>query len=301
MDGLESALRGGLDPEVDAERLFSPTPHGEFLLMPAVAEATMGIKVLTVSPGNPERGLEKIQGSYLLFDAETSAPLAVLDGLELTAVRTPAVTLTALRSLAAAAPEGDALPAAPEVLVFGAGIQALNHLLALAWCWPGARFGVVGRRAERVAALIAGAAQAGVGVSDRGTDVERAVRGAHVIVTLTTATTPLFDGGWVRPGAIVAAVGQHGLHAREVDHALVLRSDVLVEGRGSALREAGDLIPARSAEEWVRLAPPNLADAALDRLRRRPGAPALYCGVGMSWEDLVLASLVHGSAGTAAA
>ena len=105
--------------------------------------------------------------------------------------------------------------------------------------------------------------------------------------------TPLFDGGLVAPGAVVAAVGQHGLDAREVDAGLVLRSDVVVEGRASALREAGDLIPARSAEEWEGIRPANLRDLVNGEFKRSPGKPCLYAGVGMAWEDLVTAAVVY--------
>ncbi|MGO3089831.1 MAG: ornithine cyclodeaminase family protein [Galactobacter sp.] len=289
VSGLERALAGDVDPENDGPRLFAPTNRGEFLLMPATTKSSAGVKVLTIAPDNPERGLEKIQGTYLLFDEASSAPKAVMDGTELTAIRTPAVTLLGLRSLAAAAPNG--FPETPRVLVYGAGVQALNHLDAAAWSWPGASLQVVGRRPERVAALIEQAAERGLEVADAGTDVEAAVREADVIITVTTSATPLFPGDWVKQDALVAAVGQHGLDARELDPALILRSDVLVEGRASILREAGDLIPARSAEEWENLVPPNLADAVAGRIHRTPGNPAVYCGVGMSWEDLVLATV----------
>jgi 1-piperideine-2-carboxylate/1-pyrroline-2-carboxylate reductase [NAD(P)H] len=287
--GLEQALAGDVDPENDGPRLFAPTNRGEFLLMPATTKSSAGVKVLTIAPDNPDRGLEKIQGTYLLFDESTSAPVAVMDGTELTAIRTPAVTFVGLRALAAAAPNG--FPETPEVLVFGAGVQALNHLDAAAWSWPGATLQVVGRRPERVASLIEQAAERGLSVTDAGADVETAVRGADVIITVTTSATPLFPGDWVADDALVAAVGQHGLDARELAPELIRRSDALVEGRASMLREAGDLIPARSAEEWQDLVPPNLADAVAGRVERTPGNPAVYCGVGMSWEDLVLATV----------
>ncbi|MBO9705751.1 MAG: ornithine cyclodeaminase family protein, partial [Arthrobacter sp.] len=116
---------------------------------------------------------------------------------------------------------------------------------------------------------------------------------ADVILCATTSTTPLFDGAAVAPDAVVAAVGQHGLDAREVDAALVHRSDVVVEGRASALREAGDLIPARSAEEWQWIRPANLRDLVVDGIARTPGKPCLYAGVGMAWEDLVTAAMVY--------
>jgi ornithine cyclodeaminase len=274
--------------------LFSPAPNGEFLLMPASGQRYSGIKALTVAPANPIRGLEKIQGVYILFDSDTLAPLATMDGNELTAIRTPATTLLAVKHILASAPEG--APPSHEstegkrVLVFGAGVQALNHLRAAHAVLPEASFAVVGRRPERVTALIGQLATEGIEVRP-GSLAE--VPDADVVICATSSRTPLFDGGLVAPGAVVAAVGQHGLDAREVDAGLVLRSDVVVEGRASALREAGDLIPARSAQEWETIRPVNLLDLVKGEFERSPGKPCLYAGVGMAWEDLATAAVVY--------
>ncbi|QTF73128.1 ornithine cyclodeaminase family protein [Arthrobacter woluwensis] len=288
VDALAAALRDDVDPEQDGPRVFSPAPGGEFLLMPASGARYSGVKALTVAPGNPARGLEKIQGVYVLYSSDTLAPVALLDGTELTAIRTPAVTLLAVTRIFAATPGG--VPENPRVLVFGAGVQALNHLRAAHALLPGARLGVVGRSEDRVRALVETLAAEGVDVEAR---TAADVGTADVILCATTSTTPLFDGAAVAPDAVVAAVGQHGLDAREVDTALVHRSDVVVEGRASALREAGDLIPARSAEEWQRIRPANLRDLVVDGIARTPGKPCLYAGVGMAWEDLVTAAMVY--------
>lgn len=285
---LERALRDGVDPEEDSPRLFSPAPAGEFLIMPAVGNAYSGVKALTVAPGNPARGLEKIQGIYLLVDSDTLAPVAVLDGTELTAIRTPATTLLAVTRILAAGPGGP--PAQPRVLTFGAGVQALNHVRAAHALLPGASFAVVGRRLERVRGLLATLAAEGIDARE-GTVEE--VPEADVVLCTTSSSTPLFDGALVAPTAVVAAVGQHGLAAREVDAKLVRRSDVVVEGRSSAFREAGDLIPARSVEEWEAIRPANLRELVRGELLRTPGRPCLYAGVGMAWEDLVTAALVY--------
>ncbi|WFR84262.1 ornithine cyclodeaminase family protein [Arthrobacter sp. Y-9] len=288
VDALAAALRHDVDPEQDGPRVFSPAPGGEFLLMPASGARYSGVKALTVAPGNPARGLEKIQGVYVLYSSDTLAPVALLDGTELTAIRTPAVTLLAVTRILAATPGG--APEDPSVLVFGAGVQALNHLRAAHALLPGARLGVVGRSEDHVRALVETLAAEGVHVEAR---TAADVGTADVILCATTSTTPLFDGAAVAPDAVVAAVGQHGLDAREVDAALVHRSDVVVEGRASALREAGDLIPARSAEEWQRIRPANLRDLVVDGIARTPGKPCLYAGVGMAWEDLVTAAMVY--------
>lgn len=291
---LEHALLNGVDPEDDSPRLFSPAPNGEFLLMPASGQRYSGIKALTVAPANPARGLGKIQGVYILFDSDTLAPLATMDGNELTAIRTPATTLLAVKHILASAPEG--APRSHEsternrVLVFGTGVQALNHLRAAHAVLPEASFAVVGRRPERVTALIGQLATEGIEVRP-GSQAE--VPQASVVICATSSRTPLFDGGLVAPGAVVAAVGQHGLDAREVDAGLVLRSDVVVEGRASALREAGDLIPARSAEDWESIRPANLLDLVKGEFERSPGKPCLYAGVGMAWEDLATAAVVY--------
>ncbi|WP_427135713.1 ornithine cyclodeaminase family protein [Pseudarthrobacter sp. S9] len=229
-----------------------------------------------------------MQGVYLLVDSDTLSPLATMDGNELTAVRTPATTLLAVQHILAAAPGG--APEAPRVLVFGAGVQALNHLRAAHAMLPGASFAVVGQRPERVKALVAQLASEGIQVRPGGA---AEVPDADVVLCTTSSRTPLFDGGLVAPGGVIAAVGQHGLDAREVDDALVLRSDVVVEGRSSAWREAGDLIPARSVEEWEDIRPANLRELVGGGLKRTPGRPCLYAGVGMAWEDLVTAAVVY--------
>ncbi|MDQ0618700.1 ornithine cyclodeaminase family protein [Arthrobacter globiformis] len=292
IQALEQALLTVVDPEDDSPRLFSPAPNGEFLLMPATNRQYSGIKALTVAPANPARGLEKIQGVYVLFDSDTSTPLATMDGNELTAIRTPATTLLAIKHILASTPRTAAPrhPGPTRVLVFGAGVQALNHLRATHAVLPEASLAVVGRRPERVTALIGQLAAEGLDVR-HGTPAE--VAEADVVICATSSRTPLFDGGLVAPCAVVAAVGQHGLDAREVDANLVRHSDVVVEGRASALREAGDLIPARSAEEWEAIRPANLRDLVKGEFVRSAEKPCLYSGVGMAWEDLVIAGLVY--------
>lgn len=305
MDALEAALRAepGVDPENDGPRLFSPAPNGEFLLMPAQGTDFSGLKALTVAPENPARGLEKIQGLYILYSSDTLAPVAVMEGASLTAIRTPAVTLSAIRQLAALAPAGDEVPAAPKILVFGAGVQAAAHIRAAALAFPGASFEVAGRRPERVESLISALATTSEtesssvsAVGDGG--IDRAVESADIIICVTSASSPLFDGNLVRGGAIVAAAGTHGLDLREVDDALVSRADLFVEGRGSAQRENGNLA-SLEAEIWDDSArrPTNLRELARGVAQRTPGRPAFYTGVGMSWEDLICATAVLSESG----
>lgn len=295
---LEAALRDGLSPEDDGPRLFADAPKGEFLLMPAQSQSFSGVKALTIAPENPERGLEKIQGLYILYSSDDLSPVAVMEGACLTAIRTPAVTLTAIRHLARLAPEGAKIGTDPHIVLFGAGTQALGHVHAALVDFPDATFEIIGRRPERVTALIDALAADPATAHVRAvasTDRDAAVAKADIIITMTTALEPVFDGSLVKPSAIVAATGTHGLDAREIDDALVTRADIAVEGRGSARRENGNLATAFDDEAWETRPPANLQDLVRGNFTRTPGRPAFYTGVGMSWEDLVCASAVYTS------
>src|SRR3712207_1966268 len=124
VEAITAALVGGLDPAADLPRHAVALRAGQFLLMPSETSqsgAHVGIKVVTVAPGNPARNLPRIQASYLLFDADSLTLVAVLDGTALTALRTPAVSVAAVRPrlLAASGPL--------RLAVFAAGPPAHRH------------------------------------------------------------------------------------------------------------------------------------------------------------------------------
>ncbi|MGY0234463.1 ornithine cyclodeaminase family protein [Longispora urticae] len=275
---VEDALRAGLDPEADPPRSIVDLPAGQVLLMPGAHDGYAGVKVATVAPGNPARGLPRIQALYLLLDAATLSPLATLDGTELTALRTPATSAVAVSHLAA--------PDAAHLLVFGSGPQAAGHIAAVRAVRPITRVTVVGRDPGRTELF---AAEWGARVG-----VPADVADADVICCCTTASTPLFPGALVRPTATVVAVGSHEPAVRETDDDLVVRSDVWVEARSAALREAGDLLGPIGrgviGPEHVR---GNLADLVTGRVGPRMDRPRFFKGVGMAWQDLVVAAAAH--------
>jgi ornithine cyclodeaminase len=280
IDAVERALAEGLDPDADAPRGRAEAgDSGHFLLMPSAHGDYAGVKVSTVAPGNPARGLPRIQGVYVLCDGQTLAPIALMDGATITALRTPAVSAVAARHLAT--------PDARSLLVFGTGPQAARHVEALRIVLPRLeRVEVVGRdagRAERLAASTAAAVAR---------DVEQAVRDADVICCCTSAREALFDGALVRDQATVIAIGSHEPGAREVDEQLMGRAVVVVESQDTAMREAGDVVLAAEAGA---LDPDDLV--TIDALARGRASSALadarprvFKSAGMSWEDLVVAS-----------
>ncbi len=280
-DAIERALRGGLDPAAGIARTVVDVASGTFLLMPAAGPRWVGAKLVTVAGANAERGIPVVQAAYVLFDATTLTPVALLDGTALTNVRTPAVSAVALRHLGA--------PDASTLVVFGSGAQARGHVEAFAMERPLERVVVVGRDADRAEAL-AGHAR-GLGLDAR-VGTAAAVSEAHVVVCATTSATPLFDGSAVRPGAVVVAVGSYQPHTREVGSDLVARAVVVVEDVAAARREDGVVMLAEGdgVLEPERLV--GLADLVHGRVVADPGRPALFTSVGMAWEDLVVAGAV---------
>ncbi|MFI8456773.1 ornithine cyclodeaminase family protein [Kitasatospora sp. NPDC085464] len=275
---IERVLLDGFDPEAAPARSAVPVPAGELLMMPAVAGPYAGVKIAGVAPDNPRHGLPRITGSYLLLDGPTLQPIALLDGAALTALRTPAVTVAALRRLA--------VPEAAHLVLFGSGPQAYGHLDALLAVRPLTRLTVVARDAGRAGALVAYGQRLGLAAAVGGPE---AVAEADLVVCCTTARTPLFDGALVPAHAAVAAVGSHEPDAREVDAALVERAELYVEARSVAVREAGDLLMAGVAgrQLW------NLAELVRGDALLPTGRPRFFKSVGMAWEDLAVAAEVH--------
>jgi ornithine cyclodeaminase len=261
------------------------TRRGHLLLMPSEVGDAVGVKVASVAPQNPETGQPRIQAVYVLMDGESLAPVAVLDGTSLTALRTPAVSAVAVRRLAA--------PDAARLVVFGSGPQAEGHIAALRLVRPLDEVVIVARdvpKAQRLADRVSGSGlPARVGVADD-------VASADVVVCATTSARPVLDGRLVPDHACVVAIGSHEPDRRELDEQLMSRSTVVVEDRGTAMREAGDIVLAvgrgLSHQSLVGLNDLVAGDVELDLAR-----PRVFKGVGMSWQDLVVATEVVRRAG----
>ncbi|MFG1967104.1 ornithine cyclodeaminase family protein [Nonomuraea sp. NPDC049028] len=284
---LEEALRDGLDPEETPLRPIVELPAGQLLLMPAAAGRYAGVKAVTIAPGNAERGLPRIQGTYLLLDGDTLSPLAAMDGITLTSLRTPAVSALAVKHLAG--------PDARNLVVFGTGPQAWGHILALGAVRPVERVTIVGRDPERAESLAARCRDHGLparAVHGQAPDLS-AVAEADLIACCTTAREPLFPGELVRDDATVVAVGSHEPEARELDGDLVARATVVVEARSAALAEAGDVvIPVRQGTITTGHLAGNLADLIAGRVPAGTG-PRVFKSTGMAWEDLVVAAAAY--------
>lgn len=282
---IADALRTGLDPEAEPARTVTSMTAGQLLLMPSEGIGYAGVKVAAVAPGNPARGLPRIAATYLLLDAESLLPVALLDGTALTSLRTPAVSAVAADHLLPPGPVG-------HLVVFGSGPQAWGHVAALRTVRTVKRVSVVGRDQDRAAALVARCGEAGL---DAAVGTAASVADADAVCCCTSSRTPLFDGSLVPRHAVVLAVGSHEPDARELDGDLVARARaVVVESRAAAWREAGDLlVPRREGLVGDDRVTANLAELVTGRAVVPEGGPRIFKSVGMGWQDLVVAAAAY--------
>jgi ornithine cyclodeaminase/alanine dehydrogenase-like protein (mu-crystallin family) len=282
IDALEAAFRDQ-DPTGGPLRSHIETASGTLLLMPAAGEAGLGVKLVTLTPDNPGHGLPFVQAAYVLFDGDTQAPRAVLDGSALTALRTAAVSGLATRHLAG--------EHAARLAIFGAGVQARSHVEAMCAVRPVHELVVISRSEGPAEALADEGRRLGL---DARVGEPQAVAAVDLLCTCTTSNEPLFDGTTLMSGAHVNAVGSYRPGTRELDTATIRRARVVVETREVAFAEAGDiLIPVREGAIDTDHVVAELADVVRGApVRRGPEDVTVFKSVGMAFEDLVVAGAV---------
>jgi thiomorpholine-carboxylate dehydrogenase len=207
----------------------------------------------------------------VLSRAETGEPLAVMDGRLITELRTAAVSAVATKLLSP--------PAVKSLAILGSGVQARAHFAALSLVRTFDDVRVWSRNpnnAKTLAAEIGATAAA---------SAEDAVRGADVVVTVTAATEPVLRGSWLKPGALVNAVGAVGATRRELDSD-AMRGAVVVDSREAALKESGDLLLA-GATIYA-----ELGELLAGTKPRPDAAITVFKSLGLAVEDLASAKLV---------
>jgi thiomorpholine-carboxylate dehydrogenase len=245
--------------------------NGWFGIMPAVYGDVMGAKLVTFYPANTR--LPTHQATIQLFRASTGEPLATMDGRVITEMRTAAVSAVALDLLVARTPL--------VLAIVGSGVQARSHLEAFRLIRDFKEVRVWSRTRSNAETF---AAKAGAEVFE---SVETAVRGADVVVTLTSAAEPFLRAEWLKPERVVVAVGSVGAARRELFDD-VMGSPVIVESRESAVREAGELIHS-GAQVYAEIG------ELLNGVKPVPPRPAVYKSLGIAVEDIAAARLVYDS------
>jgi ornithine cyclodeaminase len=296
MDVMHDALRTLADGNaVLPLRTVVPLPDGRsaFAAMPAYLgrPAAVGIKVITVFPGNDGTRLDSHQGAVLLFEVEHGQLLAIMDASAITAIRTAAVSGVATRALA----RDDA----SDLAILGAGVQAMTHLDAMRLARPIAHVRVWSRSAARARHFAHRASERFALEVEPVGSAEEAVDRADVVCTTTSSREPVLRGEWLAPGAHVNAVGASLRTARELDGEAVRRARLYVDRRESALREAGDfLIPKGEGVIGDDHIVGELGDLLAGRIggRRSPTEVTLFKSLGLAVEDVAAAHHVYAKA-----
>lgn len=209
------------------------------LLMPAFLKKTgaLGAKMVTVFPQNQSQNLPSVQALVLLFDSSCGAPLAILEGTELTRFRTGAATGCATQILAR--------PQAKTVALFGAGGQAFFQIMGVCSARPIERILIFDLLPAKVDLLIELLQQTpwaqGIELI-KATSPEQAVQESEIIVTATTSSTPVFSGKNLKAGTHINAIGSFKPEMQEIDEETISRSKIFVDFREACWQEAGDLI-----------------------------------------------------------
>ena len=271
-------------------RSHVPLDDGDLLLMPGVRTGGAGasVKLVTVMPGNAERGRPTVQAVVAWFDAATGEPLALLDGPTVTAMRTGAASGVATRLLAR--------EDARSLVVIGAGAQAEWQVRAVLSVRPIKRITVCTRSPATRESFAARMREVtGLDVTPSA-DVEAALHSADVVCCATTSSKPVFAAGWLRPGTHVNGIGAFRLGMVELPPELFAAAAlVAVDSRVAALAEAGDVV---AAIERGLLAEPDLVEiGAVERswvVSRDPQAITAFKSVGLAIQDVAAAELIVG-------
>jgi ornithine cyclodeaminase len=271
-------------------------PAATLLLMPAWGRGGMqgfvGIKLVTIYPGNGARDLPSVAGLYVLLDASTGTPLATLDGQALTLWRTAAASALAASYLAR--------PETRRMVMVGAGALAPHLIAAHATVRPIEEVLVWNHRAERAEALAA--ALAGRPYTVRATtDLEAAIRDADLVSCATLAVDPLVAGAWLKPGVHLDLLGAFTPAMRECDDEAIRRAHIFVDTRAGAMKEAGDIVqPLESGLIEASDIAGDLSELCRGSVPGRPSADAitLFKSVGTALEDLAAAALAYESTAT---
>lgn len=293
IDAVEEAFRHhALGRSIPPGVLGSHVARGGFHVKTAgLACADRPVFVAKVNanfPGNPARfGLPTIQGVILLFDAIDGRPLAVLDSIEITSVRTAAASAVAARHLAR--------EDASSVTVCGCGEQGRSQLRALTRVRPirqALAFDTDFAKAERYARELS--AELDVDVSPVHELGEESRRGA-IWVTCTTSRRWFVGRSHVAPGSLVLAVGADNDDKQEIEPGLLAASTVVVDVLDQCavigdLHHALELGAMRREDVHA-----ELADVVSGRRpgRQRADEIIVFDSTGTALQDVAAAQLVY--------
>jgi len=177
---------------------------------------------------------------FVLYDAKTAQPLAMLEANHLGQIRTGAASGYATDLLAD--------PQAETLGIIGSGFQARTQLDAIRAVRPIKTVRVWSRSEEKRRAF---AEESSVIAVD---SAEQAVSGARIVVTATNSKDPVLESSWIEPGTMINAMGSNVANRRELPADLIQRANLIAaDSIEQAKIEAGDLILANHWSNMVEL------------------------------------------------
>lgn len=247
--------------------------------------ACFGVKLVSLFPGNPARGLSSHRGALVLFEEETGGAVSMMDASLLTAIRTAAASAVATRALAR--------EDAGCLAIIGYGEQGEHHLDAICAVRDIRQVHVAGRSAPKAKAFCDHArAKYPAMEFYSGDDVQAAVCDADIVCTVTASPTPILQGDWIAPGTHVNVVGSSIPSMREIDDAMVKRASIWVDYLPSTLAQAGEIVEMIRAGQMVEAEIKGEIGAVLGgSLEGRSDAAeiTLYRSLGIAAQDLATA------------
>ncbi len=265
---------------------------GDFRAMPAAMShpPASGIKWVNVHPNNRAKGLPTVMALAILNDPSTGFPLAVIDGVSITRLRTGAAAGVAARALA----RRDSRTAA----LVGCGAQAFTQLEALAHAFRLRRVAVWGAASGEAARFARAAGRVARCPIVPAPDIKTCVADADLIVTITPSRAPLVMRPWVKPGAHVNAVGADAPGKQELDPALLRDATIVVDEREQAIHGGELNVPISRGLFSPDAIHGTLADVLLRRVRgrTRDDEITVFDSTGIAVHDVALAAAVFRAA-----
>lgn len=288
-----SALAGGQGIQPLRPVMWLPERVGALGMMPGYLSPidTIGIKTVTVFPGNAGTEYDSHQGTVMLFDSANGRLKAIIDATEITAIRTAAASAVATDLLSRTD--------STVLAILGSGVQAGSHIDAIPYVRPVGEVRIWSRSPENAAAL----ADRKRRVEGRGirvvATVEEAVAGADIVCTTTASTEPILLGSMLESGMHINAVGSSVPFARELDSDAMARCQIFVDRAESTRNESGDFLMARdegSVTDDDIVAEIGDLVAGSSSGRGGPEDITLFKSLGLAVEDLAAADLVYRNA-----
>ncbi len=270
--------------------LWLPDRSGLLGVMPGYlgSPEVLGIKLVSIFPGNERTEYNSHQGSVILFESKHGRPLAIMDAGEITAIRTAAASGVATKLLANADAE--------DLAILGSGVQARTHLAAMMAVRNVKKVRVWSRTTEN-AQRFAESESERYGIAIEAVSSARsAVEGASLICTATSSEKPVLFGEWLSPGTHINAVGSSIESARELDTAAVVKSRLFVDRRESTVNEAGDyLLPKNEGAIDESHIQGEIGDILLNKIegRRSEDEITLFKSLGLAVEDVAAAFHIY--------